>query len=134
MLPDPSLRRIERTAIVACLAMTGVAYLVDEDPRVALGVLGGGLLSAVSYRTIGSGVAGLTAALAGDPPPERARERPRVGGWALAKAALRYALLAILAYVMMARLRLHPLGLLAGASSVVVAVSVEALRVLLKKS
>jgi hypothetical protein len=35
---------------------------------------------------------------------------------------------------MIARLRLHPLGLLAGASSVVAAVSIEALRLLLKKS
>jgi hypothetical protein len=46
----------------------------------------------------------------------------------------RYALLALLAYVMIARLRLHPLGLLAGASSVVAAAGVEALRLLMKKS
>jgi hypothetical protein len=35
---------------------------------------------------------------------------------------------------MIARLRLHPLGLLAGVSSVVAAASVEAFRLLLKKS
>jgi hypothetical protein len=39
-----------------------------------------------------------------------------------------------LAYVMIARLSLHPIGLLAGASSVVVAASIEAVRLLLKKS
>ena len=52
----------------------------------------------------------------------------------LVKVGLRYALLALLAYVMIARLRLHPVGLLAGVSSVVAAVSIEALRLLLKKS
>jgi hypothetical protein len=35
---------------------------------------------------------------------------------------------------MIARLRLHPLGLLAGVSSVVAAVSLEAIRLLMKKS
>jgi hypothetical protein len=50
------------------------------------------------------------------------------------RIAIRYALLAFLAYVMISRLRLHPLGLLAGASSVVAAVSVEAVRLLWKKS
>jgi hypothetical protein len=34
---------------------------------------------------------------------------------------------------MIARLRLHPLGLLAGASSFVAAASIEALRLLMKK-
>jgi hypothetical protein len=48
--------------------------------------------------------------------------------------AFRYALLALLAYVMIARLRLHPLGLLAGASSVVAAAAVEAFRQFTKKS
>ena len=61
-----------------------------------------------------------------------ARPRPKFA-WILVKLALRYALLALLAYVMIARLRLHPLGLMAGASSVVAAVSIEAVRVLLKK-
>ena len=51
-----------------------------------------------------------------------------------AKVAGRYALLGFLAYVMIARLRLPPLGLLAGASSIVAAVAVEAVRLLMKKS
>ena len=63
--------------------------------------------------------------------PEHLREK---GTRALRKLALRYALLALLAYVMIARLRLHPVGLLAGASSVVAAVSVEAGRLLMKKT
>jgi hypothetical protein len=51
----------------------------------------------------------------------------------LVKLTLRYALLGLLAYVMIARLRLHPWGLLAGASSVVAGVSLEALRLVMKK-
>ena len=96
-------------------------------------MLGGGLLIAVSYSAIASGVDGLVDTLGGhsggDPPGNR---RPRLA-WTVAKLAGRYALLAVLAYVMIARLRLHPVGLLVGASSVVAAASVEALRLLLKK-
>ena len=47
---------------------------------------------------------------------------------ALGKMVGRYALLAVLAYVMIARLRLHPVGLVVGASSLVVAATVEAAR------
>jgi len=128
---DRSLRRVERTAIGACLAMAAGA-LVIAGVRPALGVLGGGLLIAVSYSAIASGVDGLVDTLGhsgGDPPGNR---RPRLA-WTVAKLAGRYALLAVLAYVMIARLRLHPVGLLVGASSVVAAASVEALRLLLKK-
>jgi uncharacterized membrane protein YjgN (DUF898 family) len=58
---------------------------------------------------------------------------PRIGRF-MTKVIVRYALLVLLAYVMIARLGLHPLGLLAGASSVVAAASIEAVRLLLKKS
>jgi hypothetical protein len=53
-------------------------------------------------------------------------------GRVLAKLIGRYALLALLAYVMIARLRLHPLGLVAGASSVVAAAALEAGRLFKK--
>lgn len=46
----------------------------------------------------------------------------------LLQFAGRYGLLALLAYVMIARFRLHPVGVLIGASSVVVAASLEAVR------
>ena len=69
-------------------------------------------------------------------PRRRATTWRRGGGAgrALLKVAGRYALLAFLAYVMIARLRLPPLGLMAGASSVVAAAVVEAVRHLLKKT
>jgi hypothetical protein len=126
---DAQLRRLERTAIVACLLMA-VAALILTRGRVgpALGVLGGGLLVGVSYWTIGSSVTGLAKSVGGGSAP-----RPHIG-LIVAKVTGRYALLTLLAYVMIARLGLHPVGLLAGASSVVAAASVEAIRLLLKKS
>ena len=131
---DPSLRRIERTSVVVCLVMAAAALAIARGaPGPALGVLGGGILIGVSYRAIRSGVNGLVD-LPGRPvDPDRPHEgRPRLA-WTVTKLATRYALLAVLAYVMIARLRLHPVGLLVGASSVVAAASVEALRLLLKK-
>jgi ATP synthase I subunit len=124
---DAFLRRLESTAIVACVAMAVIALTFSRGrPGPAVGVLGGGLLIAVSYWTIASGVNVLGASTGRKPAPRLA--------WTMMKVIGRYALLALLAYVMIARLRLHPLGLLAGASSVVVAASVEAFRLLLKKS
>ena len=91
----------------------------------AASVIGGGSLVGFSYWTIRSGVNALADGTPGAP--------PRAGAIVM-KVLMRYALLLLLAYVMIARLRLHPLGLLAGASSVVAAASVEAFRLLLKKS
>lgn len=133
---DPLLRRIERRAIAVCAVAIGIA--VAFRPRqldLALGILGGGLLAAVSYWAIRSGVDGLIAA----PVVERAdvpdatentnesaaRRRSRRVGFVV-RFVGRYALLALLAYAMIARFGLHPVGVLIGASSVVVAVSLEA--------
>lgn len=109
--------------MIACAAMTVVA-LVLYGRRPAAGVVAGGLLIAFSYWTIGSGVGMLNTA---------SKSPPRIW-WIMIEVFSRYALLVLLAYVMIARLRLHPLGLLAGASSVVAAASIEACRLLLKKS
>lgn len=149
---DAFLRRLERTAIVVCLAMTVVALVVAGGrPGPAIAVLAGGLLIGVSYWTIGLGVHALADAFLHAPeeasaaaadaasnddaagPRRAATPVPRIG-WTLSRVLLRYALLALLAYVMIARLRLHPIGLLAGASSVAAAASIEAGRLLLKKS
>ena len=114
--------------------MAGAALAIARGaPGPALGVLGGGVLIAVSYRAIASGVNGLVDLLARQTEPSARPMRPPRLAWTVTKLAGRYALLAVLAYVMIARLRLHPVGLLVGASSVVAAASVEALRLLLKK-
>jgi hypothetical protein len=126
------LRRIEITAAVVCLTFAAIALaLARGRPGPAIAVLGGGLLVGVSYHTIKSATDVVVGAMSSGGNLARVRRR---FVWTIARIALRYALLAFLAYVMIARLRLHPLGLLAGASSVVAAVSVEAVRLLLKKS
>jgi hypothetical protein len=128
---DLFLRRLERTAVAVCLTMAAVALVLSGGrPGPALAVLAGGFLIGVSYWSIGLGVHALASAFiaTGEEPPSR----PRRMGWTLARVLLRYALLALLAYVMIARLRLHPIGLLAGASSVVAAAALEACRFLWK--
>ena len=134
---DRTLRSVERNAFFICAAMTVVACFVPPRPAVALGVGGGGLLGGGSYWSLKSGVtalvdvlagAGKPAGASGEPTPLRANMRREI-----VKLTLRYALLGLLAYVMIARLRLHPWGLLAGASSVVAGVSLEALRLVMKR-
>jgi hypothetical protein len=131
MAADPLLRRVERTAMVSCGAMAIAALtLAKGSPGPAIAVLAGGLLIGTSYWSIKSGVSNLTSAMAlrGDGHSRAPR------GQIAIQLAGRYALLGLMAYVMIVRLRLHPLGLLAGASSIVAAVTVEAVRVLMKKS
>ena len=107
---------LERAALVACLAMAVLAGLAPFGGWwAALGVLGGGVLAGVSYRGLKAGVYG-----AAGPGAGRAST--------LAKFFTRYAILAVAAYVMLARLRLPAWAVMAGASSLVVAVAVAAVR------
>jgi hypothetical protein len=134
--PDPLLRRIERTAAFVCVAMAVAALAITRgDPAAAAAVVAGWLLIEVSFRMIASGIEGMIApiAAAGSTALTDARGRRLVVVRTVARLAGRYALLALLAYVMIARLRLHPVGLLAGVSSIVAAASVEAVRLLVKK-
>ena len=127
---DAALERIERGALAWCgfLALGALAWR-RGIPDVALGVLGGGALVGTSYWAIKTSATRLTEALARRAGTSESgpHERPRLG-LALAVFVLRYALLGLLAYVMIARLRLHPVGLLLGASSMVAAAAVEAMR------
>ena len=110
------IRSLERLALVACVAMAMAAVLVPfGGARAGLGVLGGGVLAGVSYRGLKAGV-------------YRAAEGGSARLGALAKFFTRHAILAVAAYVMLARLRLPAWAVMAGASSVVVAVAVTALR------
>lgn len=127
MSTDPLVGRIVRTAAIICVVSTAVAW-VAWGPRMAAGVLGGGLLIAISLYTIGGGVSAIVAAASGQSPSRHSL------GITLLKVVFRYALLGFLAYVMIARLRLHPLGLLVGATSITAAVFVEAIRLHTKRS
>jgi|SRR5215210_6456720 len=128
MEPDPTVLRVERTAWVASGVMALMALVAGRgDLRLPGAVLGGTALIAGAYWSLKAGVSVLIPSTQGvaRPQPRRAK--------AMFKVAGRYALLGFLAYVMIARLRLPPLGLLAGASSFVAAVSIEALRLLIRK-
>ena len=128
MPADLLLQRLARTSAVVCLLMAVAGYALGGAPA-ALGVVGGGLLIGVSFYLLGSGAAGLATLLAGG---STRAERRRIASGVALKLAGRYALLGFLAYVMIARLRLHPLGVLAGASSVGAAAFIEAVRFLTK--
>src|SRR4030088_2903102 len=99
--------------------MAAAAVAITRSWWAGLAVIGGGLLIATSFLSIQGGIDALS-------------QQQRVGR-AVLKIIGRYALLAFLAYVMIARLRLSPLGLIAGASSVVAAAFVESVRFLRKK-
>ncbi len=128
MIGDPVLRRIERRALLFVLFAAAAAWLVPGGGwRSAASVAGGATLIGVSYWAIRRGVSSLTdavsaSAAAGAPP---ARSPIWRGAAAM---VLRYALLAGMAYVMIARLRLPPIGLLIGASAITVAAALEITR------
>jgi len=116
--------------MIVCACMATAAFVVSSSGlQSAIAVIGGGLIAGASYLAIQSGVTAFVDRLiVSDAPPRRPALR-----WAVTKLTLRYALLGFGAYVMIARLRLPPLGLLAGASSIVAAVAVEAARLLVMK-
>jgi hypothetical protein len=111
--------------------MTVAALFVPPRPQLAIAVAAGAFLVGFSYWTLKRGVT-MLAALVAKTPDAGLKTRGNAAR-ELWKLVLRYALLALLAYVMIARLRLHPWGLLAGASSVVAGVSLEAFRLAIKR-
>ncbi len=113
---DPFLRRFERDALIACAALATGGMALTGEVRMGAAVLGGGLLSALSYRSIKGAVT------------RAPRRRSRL--FALVNFFTRYGILALAAYVMLARLRLPPVGVMAGASALVIAALVAAVRVL----
>lgn len=120
---DASLRQFERDAAVACGAMALVALAIGRGrPDGAAGVLAGGALAGVSYWGL-KGAVDLVAGVAGQ---GGLTPRSRVG--LAVKFFTRYALLAVGAYVMLTCFRVHPVGLLAGATTPFVAALVQAVR------
>ncbi len=125
---DLTLRRIERHSVIACAVLAAAAAVLTRRLDAPLGVLGGGALVAISYRGIKAGIAALVdASEAGEAAAQRAGGARNVAV-GLVKFFTRYAILAAAAYVIMARLRLPPVAVFAGASSLVIAVTFEALR------
>lgn len=119
------LARVERRAAWVAATAAFVALVLPGGGRAtAAGVFGGALLSGLSYWAIKRGVTGLTGAVVAG-----AAVRPRTAR-ALIILVGRYGLLALIAYVMILRLRLSPLGLLVGVSVIPLAVAIEALAAL----
>jgi hypothetical protein len=115
---DGLLQRLRRNTLLACVAIAIVALIVDpRRPAAMLGVLGGGVLVAISYTAVAFTI-GSFMPEAGKPQRKRAVAALLFAG--------HYALLAFVAYVMIARLRLHPIGLVGGVTSFVVAAALEA--------
>jgi hypothetical protein len=113
--------RIARGTAIAC-AVIAVVFALWRGPRAGAAVLGGGVLIGLSFWAIRGAVDTLVG-LRFD--GETARQSR---AFALVKFFTRHGILALAAYGMMVRLHLDPLGLLAGVSSLGVAVGVEALR------
>lgn len=111
--------RLRRDATLACLVLAAGALIVwPRDWRTAAGIVGGGVLIALSAWAIQGVVDGLLKPSGGSRP-----------GWSvLVKFFTRHAILALAAYGMMARLKLDPVGMLVGVSSLALAAGLEAAR------
>ena len=127
------IERIARGTAIACVAIAALFAMWKRDLAGPFGVLGGGALIGLSFWAIRGTVDTLIAVRSGESrhsreaaaADETGRISPRL---ALVKFFTRHGILALAAYGMMVRLHLDPLGLLAGVSSLGVAVAGEALR------
>lgn len=130
--PDASLRRIERdSAVIAGAAALAALVILRGRLDGALGVLGGGALMAFGYRAIKSGVDAIVTRAAPGPDaagrePSRAARRAMV--WTLAKLIGRYAVMAVVAWIVLVPLGAHPLGVVAGVTTPVLAIAIEGVR------
>ena len=139
---DPSIRRLERDAMIFAAVATAAALAIRPGQLgLAAGIVGGGILALTSLWAIRSSVDAVLSRLVPGPvpapadvpagsDPEAGSTPARAGAGIAVKLAGRYALLGLGAYVMIVRLRLHAIGVLIGASSLVAAASFEAVRVL----
>lgn len=114
--------RVARNTLWSCAAIAVVFAIWKRDLGAPLGVIGGGLLIGLSFWAIRGTVDTLIALRA------EGETRRISTGFALVKFFTRHGILALAAYGMMVRLHLDPVGLLAGVSSLGVAVAGEALR------
>jgi hypothetical protein len=116
---SPVLTGVARSTAMVCVGLAVTAAIARPGRwQVAAGVLGGGLLVALSAWAIRGAVDGFIRPDGGRPAPT----------WVLVKFFTRHAILALAAYGMMVRLHLDPVAMLVGVSSLVIAAGVEALR------
>ena len=116
------LERIARDAMIICVVMVVLAASWRRDLSTPLGVAGGGLLIALAFWAIQGTVDALIRNRSGG---EMHKKKAR---FRLVKFFTRHAILALAAYVMMVRLRVDPVAMLMGVSSLGAAAAVEAVR------
>lgn len=116
------IERIVRDAVIVCGVMVVVAAVWKRDFATPAGVAGGGVLIGLAFWAIrGSVDASIRPWVDG----ESGRRRGRLP---LVKFFTRHGMLAFAAYGMMVRLRVDPVAMLVGVSSLGAAVAVEAVR------
>lgn len=114
--------RVARDTAIVCAVMIAVAALWKRDVAAPAGVAAGGLLIALSFWAIKGTVDTLMRSRSeGEMPRKKAR-------FQLVKFFTRHVMLALAAYVMMMRLRVDPVAMLMGVSSLGAAAAVEAVR------
>ena len=127
---DPSLRRVQRDAAVIAVAGAVIALLIQRGrAEGAIGVLAGAALMGVSYAAIKNGVTALVqrASAVGEA-TTGARVSGGQGAWLLFKVMGRYLVIGVAAWAVLVPLKAHPLGLFAGVSVPVLAIGIEAVR------
>jgi len=127
------IERIARGTAVACIVIAMLFAIATRTLAAPLGVLGGGVLIGLSFWAIRGAVDALISHHPGL--PRRSGEDAKAGetggksaGFSLVKFFTRHAIVALAAYVMMVRLHLEPVGMLAGVSSLGIAVAIESFR------
>lgn len=128
--PDASLRRVQRDSAVIAAAATALALILQRGrPEGALGVVAGAAIMGISYAAIKGGVTALLrrAAAASQTGPGERLSHARVA-WILAKFLGRYLVVGTVAWAVLVPLRSHPIGLFAGVTVPVLAIGIEAVR------
>jgi hypothetical protein len=115
------IERIARDTAVSCVLIAALFAIWKRSILDGFAVLGGGLLIAISFWAIRSGVDELIERF-------RVETGRKIIAFTLVKFFTRHGIVGLAAYGMMVRLHLDALGLLAGVSSLGLGVAVEAFR------
>ena len=126
------IERVARATAISCVAIAVLFGVWHRSFAAAAAVLGGGVLIGIPFWAIRSSVDDLirqTTPSAGGSDGAPGRESgSKTAVFTLVKFFTRHVIVALAAYGMMVRLHLDAVGLLAGVSSLGVAVAVEALK------
>ena len=113
--------RLARRSAIVCVVLAAALSVWKGSPWAGVSVAAGGVLMAISWWAITGAVDALILRVQSETGQNPAR-------LPLVKFFTRHAIVALAAYGMMVRLRLDPIGLLAGVSSLGIALGFEALR------